>query len=553
MAKTDQMAAKAKGLFELGRTAEAATVLRDMALLEPGVALWQVNLGVVLKSLGRLDEAMASFRRAIELEPRHVDAHDYLGNALREVGRLAEGIAEHRSALALDANRPSVLSNLAAGLFAQGDVREAVRHFRRALELKPDFVEAHSNLIFALDHDPDISVAEQQQERKRWWALHGRRLGARIAPHTNDRDAARPLRIGYVSADFLGHSATTLFGPIVMGHDPVGFEVVGYSNSPREDEFTGQFKAHAKLWRGIAGMPDEVVAAQIRADAIDILVDLSGHSAGNRLLVFAQKPAPIQVTAWGYPTGTGLSTIDVAFADRILLPPEARGHFTEKIIDLPAPIVYAPVRHAPPVVPPPALRRGAPTLGSLNRLSKTPDECLRLWSKIVAEIPGGRLLLKDRAFDDAAQRSRVGRLLGETGLSEASIVIMGGTSHAEHLAAYAEVDLCLDPFPFGGGVTTLEALWMGVPVVSLLGRSIPSRSAAALETPLGLGDFIAKDRDDYARLALSKAKDIAGLASLRTKLRAGLAKSPICDVKVYVKAVEAAYRDLWTRWCAGLA
>jgi len=553
MAEIEELSRRAAALLQAGRSAEAIEALRAMVAREPHVALWQVNLGVGLKRIGRINEAIACYRRAIELDPRQVDAHDYLGNAFRDLGRLAEGIAAHRDALALAPRRPSVLSNLGAGLFAQGDITEALRHFRAALEIKPDFAEAHSNLIFALDFDPTLTTAQQQAERKRWWTLHGRRHAAGIPPHANSREPERPLRIGYVSADFLGHSAAALFAPIVMGHDPVAFEVVGYSNAPREDDMTTQFKARAKLWRNISGASDDQVAQQIRADSIDILVDLSGHSAGNRLLVFARKPAPIQATGWGHGTGTGLPTIDVLFTDPVIVPPEERHLFAERIVDLPASLTFAPATYAPPVGPSPFREFGAVTFGSINRMSKTADDVLRLWAQIAKRVEGGRLLLKDRVFDDATQRARILGVLAKTGLSAERVLLLGASSHRDHLAAYGRIDVGLDPFPHGGGVSTLEALWMGVPVVTLIGRTIAGRFSAAMQSAIGLGDFAAGDLDRYAAIAVEAAKDRERLVRLRAELRSRVAASPVGNAKRYVSAVEGAYSELWTRWCAGLA
>ena len=540
-------------LFQSGDVAGAVAALARAVALEPNRATWQVNWGVALKTLGRHVEAISAYRAAIALEPRNVDAHDYLGNALREIGHLAEGIAEHRTALALDPDRAAALNNLASGHFAQGELDEALPLFRRALELRPDFAEAHSNLIFALDFDPHIGTAEQQAERARWWERHGRRHAGAILAHANERDPGRRLRVGYVSADFLGHSAAALFAPVVTGHDPVAVEVVCYANAPREDAMTATFKARAKLWRNVYGLSDDVMAAQVRADVVDILVDLSGHSAGNRLAVFARKPAPIQVTAWGHGTGTGLKTIDALFADPVTVPQAERRFFAERVVDLPASLTFAPAPYAPEIADLPARREGVVTFGSLNRMAKTADDNLALWAKIANAAGGARLLLKDRVFDDAAQRSRVEGFFARAGVAENRLNLLGGSSHRDHLAAYGRIDIGLDPFPHGGGVSTLEALWMGVPVVTLIGRTIAGRFSAAMQTAIGLGDFAVGDLDGYLARAVAVARDLDRLAELRVALRRRVAASPVGNAKRYVGAVEEAYRDLWTRWCAGLA
>ena len=290
-------------------------------------------------------------------------------------------------------------------------------------------------------------------------------------------------------------------------------------------------------------------AEQIRSDRIDILVDLSGHSAGNRLPVFARKPAPVQVTAWGHAHGTGLDTMDYFFADPVFLAKKDRALFAEKVMDLPCVICYEAPAYAPEGHPLPALGGKPFTFGCINRIEKISDKSLRLWGQIMAALPRAGLLLKDHKLGNAKFREDFLRRLGAVGIGPERVRLAGGSPHAEHLKIYHEVDLGLDPFPHGGGVSTAEALWMGVPVVTLPGQTLPSRVSASVLTAIGMQDWVARSDEDYVRIAIEAASDLPHLAGLRQRLRAHMAASAVGDAKRYPAAVERAYRSMWLRWC----
>jgi predicted O-linked N-acetylglucosamine transferase (SPINDLY family) len=297
-------------------------------------------------------------------------------------------------------------------------------------------------------------------------------------------------------------------------------------------------------------MSDAALAEQIRRDRIDILVDLSGHSAGNRLLVFARKPAPIQVTAWGHPTGTGLATIDCFFADPVALPAAQRGYFAEQIFDLPCILCYEPPAYLPAVPPLPALAAGRVTFGSTNRLEKITDEVLRHWGRILSAVPDARLLMKDAGLSDPAVRSWTLERLARAGIAAERVRLEGSSSeHVEHLKIFGQMDIGLNPFPKGGEISTAEALWMGVPVVTLPGETIPSRMAASIMTAIGMPEWIARSSDEYVDIAVARSRDLASLARVRENLRGQLARSAFGDMARYTAAVESAYRSLWQRWC----
>ncbi len=565
--------------------ARGGLVLVERALaLAPGVADFHVSRGVALKAAGVLDEAAASWERALALEPGHADAWNDLGTArvaqgradealpcfaralaarpgfvtalantglaLTVLGRYDEAAARCEEALARVPDDRTARLNLAAARLAAGRVGEAVTAYRAALARRPDDAEAHSGLVFALDFDPATTAAAALAERRRWGARHAAPLITRWRPHDNDRRPERRLRVGYVSADFRRHSAAALFGPVLRHHDPAAVEVICYSGAVVGDETTARFRAGAALWRDVAGLDDEALAARIRADGVDVLVDLSGFSAGHRLGVFAHRPAPVQVTAWGHAVGTGLAAMDYLFADDVTVPPAARAHFTEEIVRLPAIVTYEPPAGAPPPAPLPALGSGRITFGCFNRPAKITDAMLAVWAGILAAVPGSRLLLKFPGFEDAGVQARVRAALTAGGADPARVAFLGGTPPAEHLAAYAQVDVALDPFPHGGGVSALDGLWMGVPMVTLCGERVPARLGASFLTVLGLERFVAGTPAEYAAVARRVAADPSGLAALRAGLRDRVAASPLGNHRAYCRAVEAAYRTMWRRWCA---
>jgi predicted O-linked N-acetylglucosamine transferase (SPINDLY family) len=299
-------------------------------------------------------------------------------------------------------------------------------------------------------------------------------------------------------------------------------------------------------------MADEALSEQIRADGIDILVDLSGHSAGSRLLVFARKPAPVQVTAWGHATGTGLKTMDYFLADPVAVPEAERRWFAEEVVDLPCALCYEPPSYLPEVTALPALEAQGLTYGCVNRLEKVTERVIRLWGRILQSAPQARLLVKDKGFSETGLRHRFLRRLQEVGGIEPNRVTLHGPSaHPEHLKIFHQIDVGLDPFPQGGGVSTAEALWMGVPVVTLLGATPPSRFTASFLTVLGMQDWIGRSDEDYVRVALEAGRDLPRLAKLRLELRSRAAASSYGDLPRYTRAVEQTYRSLWRRWCAG--
>lgn len=533
----------------LGRLAEAEAALRRAIALRPDYANAWHNLGGVLMDQRRLRDAVEALQRAVELDPSLAPAWTNLAAGLNLLDRAEEGATAARKAIALAPGLAEAHNNLGVALRSLGYNEAAEESYRRVVALNPAHAQAHSNLIFVLDFDPRYGVAEHQAERRRWNSQHAAPLSGEVRPHANRPDPERRLRVGYVSADFRQHSAANCFGPMILSCDRDAFDVVCYSSNFRDDAVTATFREAATLWRDSYAASDAQLAETIRDDAIDILVDLSGHTAGNRLRVFARKPAPVQVTAWGHGVGTGLGAIDYFLTDPTIVPESESALYAERIRYLPSHLPYMPPADSPPVAPPPCLSAGYPTFGSFNRLEKVNDEVLTLWRGILERLPAARLLIKSQALDRPAVRADFERRLDALGFARDRRDLHGSTPQPEHLAMHGQVDVVLDTFPHSGGVTTADALWMGVPVVTWRGRTVPWRLGASTLGALSLERFVAETPEQYVEIAVAAARDAGRLASLRASLRERMAGSPIGDTLRYCRAVEQVYREIWRRWC----
>ena len=505
---------------------------------------------IALVKLGRPGEAVADFRKVTVLAPDNLDALTNRGSALARTGALAGALADYGRALAVKPDHVDALYNRGNALVRLLRPDEAIADYDAALAVDPGYILAHSNKIYALDFVPDAGFEAHQAERRRWFCAHASRI-VPDASHPNRRDPDRRLVIGHVSADFRTHSAAFAFGPLIRRLDRSQFEVVLSSNSRIEDALTRDFQAIADRWRPVADLADDALAQRIRDDGIDILVDLSSHTEGNRLLVFARKPAPIQVTAWGYATGTGIPAIDYLFGDPVSVPAAARPLFAERIADLPCVVGFDMPADAPEVGAGPGGPAGIVIFGCFNRLFKISPDAIAAWSRILHALPRSRLLLKDRLLDYPAPRSAMIAAFATRGIGIDRLELRGATSRRDHLAAHGEVDIVLDPFPHNGGVTTWEALWMGCPVVAKTGASIPGRVSAAILASLGLDDWVAGTDEDYVATAIRKAREVDGVASLRGRLRTLIGASAAGNPDRYARAVGDAYRMMWRRWCGG--
>lgn len=536
-------------LTDTGKLKDALACFYQAVALKADYAEAYYNIGNTLLKMEKPEEAADAYRQAIALKKDFTEAYGNLGNAMKEQGRFEEAVACYHKAIDLNPNNADLFHNLGFVLLELRKPGPAIAAYRRALAIDPGFADAGANLIFALDFDPTAAIADHRRELSRWNDINVRPLSHEIKPHANFPDPERRLRIGYVSADFRSHSAAHVFGSVLLGHDPSQFQVFCYANSPKEDGLTERFRQAASRWRRIDGLTDADAAELIREDAIDILVDLSGHSEGNRLLVFARKPAPIQVTAWGRATGTGVETIDYLFSDKIFIPPDEQCFYAEKIIYLPCTLGYICPEDAPPVGPLPVLTNGRISFGCLNRLAKISDGLLDVWGELLRSLPDAVIILKDPSLDLAVRRDVIRREFGERGVAPERVILLGRTPWRQHLATYNRIDIGLDPFPHGGGISTLEGLWMGTPFVTLKGNKPNSRGATSIQSAIGLDGWSADAPGQYLKIAVTMAGNIDALAGLRNTLRRRVAESSVGDRRIYVGAVENAYRDMWRRWC----
>jgi protein O-GlcNAc transferase len=505
-------------------------------------------LGTTLSIGGPFDTAAALLKRATAIEPKLAVAHALLGAVLIKAQQVDEGLAALRRALDLDPGDAASRLNLGTGLVSIGRHAEGIEALQRAVALRPADASYRSRLLFHLPFAPKITAGQVLEEAREWDRRHGG--GANdVRSFTNDRSPQRRLRIGYVSPDFRHHCQRFFVVPLFTHHDRESFEIIAYSSVPSPDDVTARVRGLVSQWRDIAGLDDAAAAARIVADRVDILVDLTMHMDGNRLPIFARKPAPVRVTWLAYPGTTGLSAIDYRLTDVHLDPPElgTDSLYAEQSVRLPETFwCYDPLVREPEPGPLPALAEGSVTFGCLNNFCKTNDGVLAVWAQVVRQVEGARLLL---LAPPGQARRRTIQTLERLGVTPDRIVFEGARPHAEYLALYRRVDIALDPFPYNGHTTSLDALWMGVPVVTLVGPTVVGRAGLSQAKNLGVMELVARTPDEYVRIALDLARDTARLVDLRATLRARMEQSPLMDAPRFARNLEAAYRTMWRRWC----
>ena len=534
-------------LREQGRLAEAEASYRRALEFKPDYAEAHYNLGNGLQDQDRLTEAEASYRRALEIKPDYVDAHNNLGNTLLAQGRLAEAEASYRRALELKPDLVETHSNLGNALREQGRLTEAEARYRRALQLKPDYAEAHSNLLFALNYSASHSPAECLAEARRYGQMVAKKATSRFSAWLC-ADQPERLRVGLVSGDLRTHPVGYFLESLLAQIDPDRIELIAYPTSPKTDALTTRIKPYFAAWKPLYGLSDEGAAKLIHADGVHALLDLSGHTAHNRLPAFAWKPAPVQVSWLGYFATTGVAEMDYLLADPVGVPESQRGQFTESVWYLPdTRLCFTPPAAAPPVSPLPALKNGYLTFGCFQRLDKAGDEVLAAWATILAAVPGAKLRWQCKQFGDPAVAEQLVKRLQQYNIDPARVALHGYASREAYLAAHADVDLLLDTFPYPGGTTTCEALWMGVPTLTLAGDTLLSRQGASLLTAAGPEDWIASSVADYTNKAITLANDLPKLAALRAGLREQVSASPLFDAPRFARNLEDA---LWAMWQA---
>jgi protein O-GlcNAc transferase len=524
----------------------AVDVYRKAIGLQPNHLLAHLNLGHALRQLGQLDAAAANFKTAIQINNSFAAAHSGLGliHLLQEQPQQA--IEELSTAVRLDPQDADSHSNLGLSYVLLANQESAIAAFARASETTPADAGLHSQLIAMLNYVHGAEPPVVLEESRRWNTRHA---AVAIQPPNNQRDADRILRIGYISPDFRNHSVGIFIEPVLVNHDRRQFTVACYSNVAHPDADTERMKTSVDLWREIVNRSNEEVAEQIRADGIDILIDLSGHTLDNRLPVLSHKPAPIQATWIGYHNTTGMPAVDYRITDRFADPPNTTETFgTETLWRLPdAFFVYVPPNIAPPPSPLPMLTSGHITFGSFNTFVKIRPIIVDLWAQLLTSLPNSRFLMAG-VIPAAVDRAR--KMFEQRGISTNRIEFVRWKNFREALEIQAKADISLDSFPWNGHTTTCHSLWMGVPVVSLAGPTAISRAGASVLANLGLADdWLANTPEDYVRLARRWAENPDGLAKLRSSLRQRMSDSPLCDVPKFMRGIESAYRSMWRKWC----
>jgi protein O-GlcNAc transferase len=536
-----------------GKFRESEEFIKKAIFLKSDYADAYNNLGTLYMNEKR-DDAIACFQKAIALNPRLAGAYNNIGNILKGVERLDEAESYYLKAIEADANFSDAHSNIGTVYGIKGKVREAIASFSKALLLKPNYVAAKGNLLFHLNYIDDLTPSEVYSEYVSFSQLFCDPLKGTIRPHVNDRSPDRKLKIGYVSGDFRTHSVAFFLEPVLAHHDNEEVEVFCYSNSLVWDQMTRQLHSYVDNWRTITGLTDVEIANLIRQDQIDILVDLCGHTSGNRLLVFARKPAPVQVTWLGYPNTTGLPTIDYRITDQYADPVGATEKFhSEELIRMPDTFsCYRPSDQAPEAAPLPALRNGFITFGSFNNFAKITSRVIALWSEVLKRVPKSRLVLKTGGLNEKDLQERVYKEFSTYGISAERLELSGrDASVGLHYQRYHEIDIALDTFPYNGTTTTCDALWMGVPVITLEGNTHAGRVGVSQLTNLGVTELIAKTADDYLRIAVTLAGNLHDLSQLRAGLRGRMMKSPLMDESRFTHNLETAYRKMWHNFVFG--
>jgi len=544
-----------------GRPAEAIPHLAAALRTRGNLPEVHNNLGVTFEKLNRLAEAVAAYDNAIALRSDYTEAHYNRGQALRKLGRARDAMAAYRQVLKL---RPGHLraANVLAGLAADsGDARETATCYRSVLQRNGEYAPARSAMLYTLHYDPRYGAEELFREHLEWGRRHCEPLRPRTAPHQNDRRPDRRLRVGYVSPDLREHTVTKFITAAIEHHDPgaPGFELFCYSDAEVQDRVTTKLKGMVEHWHETRKLSDSQLEQLIRQDGIDVLVDLRGHAADNRLTLFARKPAPIQVNMVGYFNTTGLATMDYRITDEQQDPPGMTERYhTEQLVRLPNSCwCYTADEDAPDVAEPPVLKNGYVTFGSLNKIVKVSEPCAKLWAQVLEAVPRSRLLLSvaqppSAVSEDSQPGAAVPQRLSQMGLPVDRVDLIGKTAtHREYLERFNRIDIALDTFPFNGITTTCDGLWQGVPCVSLAGDTSVSRAGRSILHAANLPELATDTPEAFVRIACVLARDLGRLRELRAAMRQRLAASPLMDHRRFARDLDSAYRQMWRVWCAG--
>ena len=534
---------------QAGNSPDAVELLGRAVEINPHNADYHCNFAIALARKGEIDRAIDELEIAIRLKPGAAQAHNNLANLLRRRGQTDQAIEHYHKALDIRPNYASALANLGNAQMDGGQVDEAIASFRKAESLGN--AAAAGSLLYALHFHPQSTPRSLRDEHVRWNRIYALPLAPKRNEYTNNTDPDRPLRVGYVSPDFRLHPVGRFLLPLFEHHDRERFKIYCYSDVHRPDAITERLSRDAHGWRETCAIGDEQLAIAVRQDQIDILVDLTMHMAGNRLGVFARKPAPLQVTYLAYCSTTGLTAMDYRLTDPYLDPPPGNGGaflrddsvYSEKSVRLPGCYwCYAPWQESPEVTPPPMLKSGRVTFGCLNNFCKVTRPTLEAWRLLMHDVPDSRLIIHAH---EGLHRQRVREFFAGGQIDPSRIEFVSSAPLLEYLRIYQRIDIALDPFPYGGGTTTCDALWMGVVVVSLAGEIAVSRGGLSILSQLGLERWVGNDPESYVRIAGTLARDVDQLTQLRASLRDTMRRSSLMDAEGFVRGVEAAFRQMW--------
>jgi len=537
---------------QLGEFEAAIESFGRAIVLRPNLPGPHLNLGTTYLHLDQFDAAISCFRRTLALQPRHLNAQTNLGMALFKSGLLQEAEVTFAEACRMTPNSAEAWRGLGLALRDQGRMDEAIVAYERSVTLDPSNVESYQGLLFNRNYLSRGMPADALAGARHFSTIVARTAPA---PYVNTRDPYRILRVGFVSADFRSHPVGQFFGHLLEHLDRRRLHVTAFANQMASDQATLLIKATADAWFPIKTLRDDDAEALIREETIDILVDLSGHTGGNRMKLFARKPAPVQATWLGYSGTTGLAEIDYIIADDSIIPSNDTAYYSEEPIRLPGSyLCYAPPKFSglrPQVARTPALANGYVTFGTYNNIYKISHETVACWAGVLRAVPNSRLLLKHKVFANSDGREAMELRFAAHGIGAERLLLKSSTpSHLLHFQSYEEMDIALDPFPYNGTTTTCDAFWMGVPLVTLVGDRFISRVGTSLVRTVGLGDLAAETVEDYVDIARRLANDIPRLTAIRSRLRQDMMASPLGDAPRFARDLEAVFRIMWRRWCA---
>ena len=537
-------------LRDLGESDGACAHFQRVVAIQPDYAAVYNELGCLFMAFHRMEEAAEYLRKGLELNTDSPVVMNNLGNALAYSGKTGEAEALYRRALELDPGYSLPVNGLGHILKDQGRIHESLVYYRRATELNPDYYDARSNYLLTLHYDPEVEMAEIESAHRDWGRRVAQAFPVDDTPFVSNRDPGRPLRVGFVSADFRMHAVGFFLKDVFEALDPDQVQLFCYANNYKKDALSVRLQEVASGWVDIRSLTDAQVASRVRADEIDILVDLSGHTAESRLLVFARKPAPIQVSWLGYPDTTGLDAMDYRLTDAIADPEDVEEWHSEELVRLPEGFLcFGEPVESPDPSGPPCTRSDTITFGSFNNNAKISSEVLSLWVELLSRVPNSRLLVKNDALRDGSVRELWLNKFREYGVPESRLeLIPRVAAYADHLDLYGQVDIALDVFPYNGTTTTCEALWMGVPVIGLRGKRHVGRVGASLLARVGLSDLVAETPAEYVDKAAELAADHARLTELRHALRERMRNSGLGDSALFSRTLEQAFREMWQRW-----